>query len=74
MYRTYLATANDGDLDVGHEVQETMKRGDVFIILILYSSRCRYFYFYLSCYMLSGDRPQLCRVRGGGSGNHYSWA
>ena len=23
-----LATANDGDLDVGHEVQEGKKRGD----------------------------------------------
>ena len=38
-----LATANDGDLDVGHEVQEGKKRGDAFAILILSSNRCRYF-------------------------------
>ena len=38
-----LATANDGDLDVGHEVQETKKRGDAFVTLILYSNRCRCF-------------------------------
>ena len=42
MYRTYLATANDSDLDVGHEAQETKERGNSFIILILYSSRCSY--------------------------------
>ena len=43
MYRTYLATANDSDLDVGHEAQETKERGNSFIILILYSSRCSFF-------------------------------
>ena len=53
---------------MGHEVQETKKRGDVFVILILYSNRCmcfRYFIFAFSPFMLSDDRPQLCRVRGG---------